>query len=256
MLLVEDLSLEINKKEILHNVNIDLSSGGLVTILGPNGSGKSSVIKCICGIYENWTGRITLNGKNIRELSILERSKIISYVPQLLEVYADYTVWDFLEMSFYPQLKDMRSLSKEEKILGQEVLERFGLLSLKDHSLLSLSGGERQRVYIAASVFQGPKLLLLDEPTSFLDPKIQDDIGQIIFSLQKEMDIVLVSHDINSSLLNSKRIIGLKNGRNFFDGSPSEMIKNGKLNSLYDKSFKFIDLDSSCIEIVAPEIFK
>ncbi len=255
MLSVKNLSLVINKKEILKNVSLDFSTGGLVSILGPNGSGKSSLIKCISGIYENWTGEILLNGKDIRELSVIERAQLISYVPQLLEVHAEYSVWDFLEMSYYPKLQDLRRLTKEEIDRAHGILESFNLLSLKDRSLLSLSGGERQRVFIAASVFQGPKLLLLDEPTSFLDPKVQDDINKIIFSLQKEMDIILISHDINSTLMNSKRIIGLKNGMNFFDGEPRDIINKSHLDKLFDKSFKLIKHPESELEIILPEIF-
>ncbi|WP_372655524.1 ABC transporter ATP-binding protein [Halobacteriovorax sp.] len=255
MLLINNLSLVINKKEILKNVSLDFSTGGLLTILGPNGSGKSSLIKCISGIYDNWTGEISLNGRSIREYSILERAQIISYVPQLLEVHAEFTVWDFFEMSYYPNLKDLRKLSKEELDRGHDILKNFNLETLKNRSLLSLSGGERQRVFIGASVFQGPKLLLLDEPTSFLDPKVQDDINQIIFSLQEKMDVILISHDINSTLMNSKRIIGLKNGMNFFDGSPENIINKSQLDKLFDKSFKMIKHPSSTLEIIVPEIF-
>lgn len=255
MLSIENLSLVIDKKQILKNVSIDFSTGGLLSVLGPNGSGKSSLIKCISGIYDNWTGKILINGKDIRTLSILERAQIISYVPQLLEVHASYSVWDFFEMSYYPHLKNLGRISKTERERGHQVLEEFNLLSLKDRSLETLSGGERQRVFIAASVFQGPKLLLLDEPTSFLDPKIQDEINQIIFSLQCKMDILLISHDINSTLINSKRIIGLKNGMNFFDGSPREILNKSSLDELFDKSFRLIKHPLCDLEIVVPEIF-
>ncbi len=256
MLVITNLSLSIEGKEILKNINIDFSNGGLVTILGPNGSGKSTLIKCITGIYDNWTGEILLEGRSVRELSVIERARIISYVPQLLEVYADYTIWDFLEMSYYPHLENLRNLTSIELKRGLEILEKFELLELKDRSLSTLSGGERQRVFIAASVFQKPKLLLLDEPTSFLDPKIQDDINKVIFSLQKEMSVILVSHDINSSLINSERIIGLKAGMNFFDGTPKEIINKNHLDELFDKSFKLIKHPISDLEIIVPEVFK
>ena len=256
MLVIRNLTLSIDGKKILDSISLEFSSVGLVTILGPNGSGKSTLIKCIAGVYDQWTGEIILEGRDIRSFSIMERARIVSYVPQLLEVYADYSVWDFLEMSYYPHLSDFGSLSTRDRKFGAEILERFNLTKFRNRSLMNLSGGERQRVFIAASVFQRPKLLLLDEPTSFLDPKIQDDINEVIFSLQKDMSVILISHDINSTLINSKRIIALKSGRSFYDGSPGDILNENRLNQLYDKKFQMIKHPSSNVEIVIPEVFK
>jgi len=256
MLKIKNLSLSIDKKEILKDISLEFLPNSQTTILGPNGSGKSSLIKCIIGINDMWSGSIELNGVDIRELTYLERAKIISYVPQFLEVHADYSVWDFMEMSYYPHLEDMRTLNDFEIEKADSILNDFNLLDFKHRSLLSLSGGERQRVFIAASIFQSPKILLLDEPTSFLDPKIQDEINKIIFSLEKRMSVVLVSHDINSSILNSKRIIALKKGERFYDGSAVEFISKKYLDELFEKSFTLVNHPEEKMKMIVPEIYK
>ncbi|OUR98907.1 hypothetical protein A9Q84_05710 [Halobacteriovorax marinus] len=255
MLKLSNFSFEINGKKILDNINIELADKCQLTILGPNGSGKSTLIKSICGINKSWTGELFIQGKNVKEQSQRDLSKVISYVPQFLEVHADFTVWDFFEMSYFPHLDNFRSLSLEERERGEEILESFHLIDLRNRSMMTLSGGERQKVFIASSVFQNPKILLLDEPTSYLDPKHQDEVNQLIFNLKSKMNIVLVSHDINSSLINSERVIGLKNGSIFFDGSPSEVLEKNHLNDLFDKKFNLIKHPNKNIDIIVPEVY-
>jgi len=255
MLKLRNFSVEMNGKKILKDINFELKDKKQLTILGPNGSGKSTLIKAICGINKMWTGELFLEGKNVKGLSQRELSKIISYVPQFLEVHANFTVWDFFEMSYFPHLDNFRSLNLEERERGEDILESFHLIDLKERSMMTLSGGERQKVFIASSVFQNPKILLLDEPTSYLDPKHQDEVNQLIFNLKKKMNIVLVSHDINSSLINSERVLGLKNGEIFFDGTPSEVLERSHLNNLFDKDFDLIKHPHKDIDIIVPKVY-
>lgn len=255
MLKLTNISFEINGKKILNNINFELEDKKQLTILGPNGSGKSTLIKAICGINNSWTGELILQGQNVKELSQRDLSKFISYVPQFLEVHANFTVWDFFEMSYFPHLDNFRSLTLEERERGEDILNSFNLIDLRDRSMMTLSGGERQKVFIASSVFQNPKILLLDEPTSYLDPKHQDEVNQLIFTLKKEMNIILVSHDINSSIINSERVIGLKNGEIFFDGTPTEVLEKNHLNSLFDKEFDLIKHPNKDIDMIVPKVY-
>ena len=256
MLEVSNLSLSFDETKIIKNISFSLESKGILTILGPNGSGKSTLIKSLCGIYKNFSGEAKISNQSIKNISQKELSRLVSYVPQFLEVYADYSVWDFMEMSYFPHLDNFRGLSLEEVDRAHDILSKFNLTSLKERSMNTLSGGERQKVFIASSVFQKPKLLLLDEPTSYLDPKHQDEVNEIIFSLKEEMSVILVSHDINSSIINSDRIIGLKGGEVFFDGSAKEVLHKNLLDELFDKKFNYISHPDKNIEFIVPKAFK
>jgi iron complex transport system ATP-binding protein len=256
MLEISKLKLKLAESEILKGIDFTLGEKNLVTILGPNGSGKSTLIKTICGINKNYSGSIVLNQKELKDYSHKELARLISYVPQFLEIHARYTVWDFMEMSLFSHMNGFRGLNTIEKDRANEILNRFSLSHLKHRLMNSLSGGERQKVFIASSIFQGPSLLLLDEPTSYLDPKHQDEVNEIIFSLSNEMAVILVSHDINSSIINSSRVIGLKEGEVFFDGSPKEVLHKSELGKLFDKEFDLMTHPKKDIEFIVPKVFK
>lgn len=256
MLEVNNLSLSFDENVIINNISFSLEKKGMLTILGPNGSGKSTLIKSLCGIYKGYTGKAKIFNETIRELPQKELAKLVSYVPQFLDIYANYSVWDFMEMSYFPHLDNFRGLTLEEIDNAHGILERFNLIDLKERSMNTLSGGERQKVFIASSIFQSPRLLLLDEPTSYLDPKHQDEVNEIIFSLKNEMAVILVSHDINSSIINSERIIGLKNGEIFFDGTPKEVLHKNLLDELFDKKFNYMKHPNKDIEFLIPKVFK
>jgi iron complex transport system ATP-binding protein len=255
MLEVSNLSLSFDDKKILNEINFSLKSNEMLTILGPNGSGKSTLIKSLCGIYRNFTGSIKVSNEDSNNLSQKELSRFVSYVPQFLDIHANYSVWDFMEMSYFPHLDNFRGLTIDEIEKGESILERFRLIKLKDRYMNTLSGGERQKVFISSSIFQNPQLLLLDEPTSYLDPKHQDEVNEIIFSLNEEMAVILVSHDINSSIINSRRVIGLKSGEIFFDGGPKDVLHKNLLNELYDKNFKYMNHPNKDIEFIIPKVF-
>ncbi|WP_127717756.1 ABC transporter ATP-binding protein [Halobacteriovorax sp. HLS] len=255
MLKVNNLSLSLGNNTILENVSFDLKENEFLTILGPNGSGKSTLIKSLCGIYRNFSGEARILDRSIIDISQKELATSVSYVPQFLEIHADYSVWDFMEMSYFPHLDNFRGLVPEEIDRAHEILERFNLVHLKSRSMTTLSGGERQKVFIASSIFQNPRLLLLDEPTSYLDPKHQDEVNEIIFSLKEEMAVIMVSHDINTSLLNSSRVMGMKNGSVLFDSSPKEMISNQLLDKLFDKEFSLTIHPQKNIQFVVPRVF-
>jgi len=255
MLKVSNLSLTLMNHEILKGINFEIKQGELITLLGPNGSGKSSLVKTICRIHTNFKGSVKFKEQNLSELKDKEIARFISYVPQLLTSGLDYTVWEFLSFSRFPYMNGIRGLLKEEKELAFRLLKQFDIEHLKDRKLGVLSGGESQKVHIAAAVFQEPDVLLLDEPTSFLDPRHQDEINKILIELKKDHAILCVSHDMNASLVNSDRILCLKNGSLIFDGKPEAVLHHKVLDNLFDKRFTLIKHPQANIEIIAPELF-
>jgi iron complex transport system ATP-binding protein len=255
MLKVNNLCLQLSQIEILKNINFQINKGELVSLLGPNGSGKSSIIKSISGIHSCYKGNIFYNDSELNGLKHSDRAKVISYVPQLLNADYEYTVWEFLSLSRFAYMNGYRGLLKEEKNLAQSLLVQFKIEDLKNRKMNELSGGEAQKVHIAAAVFQEPDILLLDEPTSFLDPAHQDEINNILIELKKDLAILCVSHDMNSSLVNSDRILCLKKGELIFDGTPETVLHNRVLDKLFDKEFTLIKHPKANIEIIVPELF-
>ncbi len=255
MLKVSNLSLSFSGNEILKNINFEVQKGEFISLLGPNGSGKSTLIKSICGIHRNFSGDILYQNESIKQLDNKECAKRISYVPQFLGGGQEYTVWEFLSFSRFPYMNGFRGLLKNEKDLALKLLKQFQIEHLKDRRLSILSGGEAQRVHIAAAVFQEPDILLLDEPTSFLDPRHQDEINQILIELKSDLAILCVSHDMNSSLVNSDRILCLKDSELIFNGKPCEVLHKKILNKLFDKKFMLIKHPEANIEIIVPELF-
>ena len=255
MIKIRNLKYSIQEKNIINDLDLELKENELLSILGPNGSGKSTLVKILCGVNKGYEGSIELLGRELKSYSSKELAQVTSYVPQFLEIHADYSVWDFMEMSLFSHMNNFRGLSRKERARAEEILNELNLLGLKDRLVNSLSGGERQKVFIASSIFQNPKVLLLDEPTSYLDPKHQDEVNEIIFSLRKRMSVVLVSHDINSSIINGPRILGLKEGTIVFDGTPKEILKSRELNKLFDQNFNFLSHPKKDIEFIIPKVF-
>ena len=127
------------------------------------------------------------------------------------------------------------------------LLEKVGMAAFADRQLNKLSGGERQKIYIAAALAQQPDILLLDEPTTFLDPKHQCDIHDTLESLNREHNIavIAVSHDINFASRFSRRVVALKKGAVVFDGPVADVLYNGRLESLFDTPFDFLSQEKS-----------
>lgn len=238
LLTVNELHLSIESHEILKGVTASFERGSFTSVIGPNGAGKSTLLKCLNRLIDGWTGEIALDGTDVRRLSRLALSRQIGYVPQFREMPPDYSVREFLRMSRYAW--------REAKGDGEKVIDaalaRVGMSDYSERSLQTLSGGECQKVFIAAGLVQQTPLLLLDEPSAFLDPRYQHEVGELLRSLNRDghVTIICVSHDLNQALTTSQRILALKDGRVAFDGTPSELLADGRLEALYETSFCYV----------------
>lgn len=183
-------------------------------------------------------------------------AKHISYVPQNDGRFLPFTVEEFLMMGRYPHLSPFTSISEEDKLAVHDALSATGTTNLAQRLFQTLSGGEQQIVSIAATLVQGSSIVLLDEPTTFLDPKHEADVHSILRKVNRQMGktVVTVTHDINSAALNSDRIIILKNGRIEFAGNPIDVMNNDILARIYEKPFTFVKHPESEHLIIAPEV--
>ncbi|HEX9972930.1 MAG TPA: ABC transporter ATP-binding protein [bacterium] len=253
---IENLSLSIANKTILNSVSIQIYDGDYLSIIGPNGAGKTSLLKCLMRIYPGYTGRIRFQDKLPDKISQKNLARLISYVPQADGRVFPFTVEEFVMMGRYPHLSPFSSFNSEDRNAVNRALEMTRMKPFAPRFMNTLSGGERQIVLIAAALAQGAKIMLLDEPTTFLDPKHEAEIYSILKRLNRElgMTIISVTHDINNAVLQSDKIVILRQGKIMYWGKAQDVMKNEILERAFDKTFTFVAHPGTGQNIVVPEV--
>ncbi|MDZ7333217.1 MAG: ABC transporter ATP-binding protein [candidate division KSB1 bacterium] len=253
---IENLTLNFGDKRILDSVSLQIFKGDYLSIIGPNGAGKTSLLKCIMRIYTGYQGTILVKDVPTTNLGQKRLARSISYVPQANGRIFPFTVEEFVMLGRYPYLSPFASFTAQDRIAAKEALSLTGLQCYADRLMTTLSGGERQIAFIAAAVAQGAEIMLLDEPTTFLDPKHEAEIYSILNRLNRElgMTIVTVTHDINMAALQSQRIVILKQGQIVSTGDAKQIMRNEVLAPAFDKQFVFLAHPITGQPIIAPEV--
>ena len=253
-IVVEDLSVCLGEVEILHGVSLAVGAGEFLTVIGPNGAGKSTLLRCLDGILVPSAGRVRIDGRPLDEISRRELARRVSFVPQPDAGFLDFTVRSYVEMGRYPYLGAWAALTTEDAAKVAEAMELTEVAALADRSMASLSGGERQRASIAAAVAQGGSILLLDEPTSFLDYRHQVQILDMLDRLHHErgLTVVAVTHDLNSMVAFSDSVLALKDGRVVYSGAPAELLTEDSLAFIYDAGFRLLPGGYEGLPLVLP----
>lgn len=232
MLEYKNVSYQIDNKQILSDVSFKLNQGKITTILGSNGSGKSSLIKLLLKDKSEYEGLIEYNHQpfvKTSEISILMQSTIIP---------DHFTVYDFMKYSLIGSRSILSRITDEDNAQIDKCLKMGDSLQFKDKLISKLSGGERQRIIISSALVNNPKLLILDEPTTFLDIKYQTIILNLIKTLNKElgMTILIVIHELNHGLRIADNVLILKQGKIITD-KPSNQINEHDLEQAFDIEF-------------------
>lgn len=226
MITLKNTAISVGKKTILTGLNFTIHDKGLTTILGPNGSGKSTLIKALSKINQISAGDLLIKGKDVRSYSVKELAEIVAYLPQNTKGFKQTTVSELLTCAKYQNKGLFDQLTKKDFKEIEDLLLQFNIDHLKHRYISSLSGGEKQRVYLSFALCQNPQILLLDEPTTYLDIAYQKELLEMVWSLKKDMAIVMVLHDINQAIRYSDHIIVLKEGTLFKEGLPSIMTED------------------------------
>ncbi|MFQ3548580.1 MAG: ABC transporter ATP-binding protein [Armatimonadota bacterium] len=239
----QNLSYSIEGRLILENITFSVNRGEYLSIIGPNGAGKSTLIKCLDRINLGWTGNIKLDGKPLENYKQKEIARKIGYVPQADGRLYPFSVYEFILMGRYPYLSPFSSISNEDKQIVKDCMKSTQTEHIADRLMDTLSGGERQKVFIAAALAQGAEILLLDEPTTFLDYHHQVDVLNLLNEVNKNKNITVISvtHDINSAVRCSSMIVALKNGKIVFHDTPQELVKRKIPESIFETSFQYIN---------------
>ncbi|NLK65882.1 MAG: ABC transporter ATP-binding protein [Campylobacteraceae bacterium] len=232
VLKISNLTTKIGKRELLKDINLSFESGELNALVGPNGAGKSTILRSISNLATEISGSVELDGENLLRLSRAEMAKKLAFMTQFYQ-NINLTVSDVFSLS--RRVLSDGSLTKIDHEKIAEMAELLNLNSWLDISLANLSGGERQKVLIAAALLGEPKILLLDEPISHLDPKNQHEMLELIRRVTKEQNIItiIVLHDIHHALHYADKVVMLKNGE-ILGAKPSREISRDDLHALFD----------------------
>jgi iron complex transport system ATP-binding protein len=247
---IEKLSIDLSGNTVLKDITVSMTKGEYVSIIGPNGAGKSTLIKCMAGIHRIWSGTIRINN---RPFNAYELAKIQSYVPQAEGRMIPLSIEEFVTMGRYPHLSAFTTLAHEDRQVVAGALEQAGLTALRHRNMNTLSGGERQMAFIAAALAQGAEILLLDEPSTFLDYRHQAAVAALLKSACREhgITVVAVHHDVNTATDCSDRVYAIKDGAIAFEGTPHEIADTEILSGIYDTGFTLIPSGRSTIPFIA-----
>lgn len=236
---VDRFSISLGGKEILRDVTFSILAGERIAIIGPNGAGKTTLLKSLNRILRGGRGKIRIAGRPLESYRQFDLARRIAYVPQAEARPAPFTVRESVEMARYPHLGPLAPVRAQDLAVVDRALEAAGMGPLSNRSLDTLSGGERQKALLAAALAQESEILLLDEPTAFLDPSQQTEILRVLDNVHREraVTILTVTHDLNEALAHSQRVIALRDGAVVFDGPSASLTQGDSLRSIYQHEF-------------------
>lgn len=250
---VEHLSFSYGRHEVLRDVSVSIPDRTLVSVLGPNGVGKSTLFRCILGLNTGWTGRILVNGKDLKSLSIRERAREISYIPQSHAPVYDYEVIDVVLMSTGTDLGMLRSPTRRHRERAYDALERVGIAHLATRTYTQISGGEQQLVLIARAIAQQARTIIMDEPTSALDYGNTVRVLSTVRELAREgLSIVQSTHQPDQAFLYADKTLVLNHGTICAYGSPKDVITDDLVSNLYGVDVEVNSLYDDSVRVCVP----
>ncbi|EPY2278492.1 ABC transporter ATP-binding protein [Clostridium sporogenes] len=235
MINIQDFTIGYNNKVIVKNFNLRVDKGDMLTIIGPNGSGKSTVLKAIGRLLKPMEGIIHLDGKLLWDMSNKDIAKEMACLSQHNRAPKDMTIRRIVGFGRNPHKAWFESLNKEDEEIIDWALENTNLKHMENKKITSVSGGERQRAWLAMALAQKPKVLLLDEPTTYLDINNQIEILELVRQLNEnlKLTVVMVLHDLNQAAKYSNRVLVLKNGEIQALGKPEEILNKKLIRDVY-----------------------
>lgn len=232
---VEKLYVAYEHNEIISGMTVAIPKGKVTIIIGSNGCGKSTLLKTIGRIIKPKSGSIFINQKDVRQQQPKEVAKQMAVLPQNPAMPTGLLVKELVAYGRFPYQKAVGGLSKEDLEKISWAIEQTGLTEYAERPLERLSGGQRQRAWIAMALAQDTEILLLDEPTTYLDMSYQLEILQLLQQLNRTQNktVVMVLHELNNACRFADHIIGVKDGSIVFEGQPNTVITPENLYRIY-----------------------
>ncbi|MEP7452760.1 ABC transporter ATP-binding protein [Phyllobacterium sp. SB3] len=249
-----NLTLGYGKRMVCKELDIAIPSGGFTAIIGPNGCGKSTLLRALSRLLTPSGGQVLLDGKDVQNTPAREIAKRLGLLPQSAIAPAGITVSDLVSRGRYPHQTLLRQWSRADAEAVEKAMQATAISDLAERSVDELSGGQRQRVWVAMALAQDTPLLLLDEPTTFLDITHQIDLMDLFQDLNRNSGrtLVAVLHDLNQACRYATHLIAMREGRIIAKGAPSEIVTAELVASVFDLSAMIIEDPVSGTPLVIP----
>ncbi|MCR5834223.1 MAG: ABC transporter ATP-binding protein [Selenomonadaceae bacterium] len=233
---VEKIGVTLGDKEILRSVTYNFPEGKRTAIIGANGAGKSTLLKILCLLNEKFSGTVTIDGQDIRAMGRKNLSRVMAILPQERDAPQDTTVRQLVSFGRFPHRKFFGGDSSEDTDAIMQALKLTKLTDFESRQVSSLSGGERQRAWLAMTLAQRPKILLLDEPTTYLDISHQLEVMDIVADVNRRFGttIIMVLHDINHARLYCDEVVIVKDRGIFATGEPKKILTAETLGEVFN----------------------
>jgi iron complex transport system ATP-binding protein len=214
-LVIEDISAGYGAKIVLENICASIPRGKMLALVGPNGSGKSTLLSTIARLLTPTAGQVCLDGKSVHRLPTRELARKLGILPQNPTLPEGMRVFDLVARGRFPHQGLFKQWSAEDEAAVETAMRMTDTLQFADYQVDDLSGGQRQRCWIAMAIAQETEIILLDEPTAFLDMRYQIEILDLLQRLTREhgRTVIVVLHDLNCAITYADQILFLKNGR-------------------------------------------
>jgi iron complex transport system ATP-binding protein len=231
----ESLSIGYTNNLLFENLNLHIPQGEITVFVGSNGCGKSTLLRSIARLLKPESGSVLLEGKDVNRMSSKDVAKKMGILPQSPVSPEGLTVHDLVKQGRYPHQSWLKRWTEEDTQKVEAAMEATNISDLRDQAVDTLSGGQRQRAWIAMTLAQDTEVILLDEPTTYLDMTHQIEILDLLFELneKKNRTIVMVLHDINLASRYAHNIVAIKNGEVHAQGKPEQIVTCDLVRSVF-----------------------
>ena len=234
-LVAERLSLRYGDRTVIHGLDLAIAPGQITAVVGGNGCGKSTLLRSLARLLSPSGGQVVLDGKSVHSRPTKEVARILGLLPQSPVAPEGIAVTDLVGRGRHPHQKVLSRWSAHDYQVVADALEVTGITDLADRSVDELSGGQRQRVWIAMALAQETDILLLDEPTTFLDVAHQVEVLDLLTDLRvsRGTTIVMVLHDLNLAARYAEQLVAMKDGRIHVVGAPAEVVTSTLVEEVF-----------------------
>ncbi|TEW54657.1 ABC transporter ATP-binding protein [Psychromonas sp. RZ22] len=237
-------------KAIVKDVDLAIEAGKMSVLIGSNGCGKSTLLKCLARVLKPMSGQVLLNQQSIHTLPAKQVAKTMALLPQGPIAPEGLSVKELVAQGRYPHQSFFKQWSIEDEAAVTEAMQMANIEELADLAITDLSGGQRQRCWIAMVLAQQTDIILLDEPTTYLDLKVQVDLLELLRDMahQHQRTLVIVLHELNLAATYADQLIMMKNGEIYAQGTPQQVFNANNLKAVFGLSAKVIkDLESNSL---------
>lgn len=244
LLSCSSLSVAYGCRKALNAFDLSLRKGEIRALIGPNGSGKSTALQTLAGLIKPAEGKVEIDCRPIASMSRRQLARHLAFLPQQPSAPDEMTVEQLVRQGRFAHVGLFRSYGVQDEEAIRWALDSTGLAGFADGSLRELSGGERQRAWISAALAQEAQILLLDEPTSFLDIGYQIEILDLVYRLSREKGVTVVMsiHDLNQAMSICDHISLLEKGELVFDGEPKGLAESGLIEKVFRVKGNFVQI--------------